>query len=395
RVPMLVGDELVVAWSPEHLKSNFAADPYTFGPGNHEALALIVGKGSLFLLSGEPHKRARKLLMPPFHGERMRGYGALMRESTLRWLATFETGKSQAFLPTAQGITLDIIVEAIFGERDPEKIHALHEDILAIVAAFSPVIATFKFMQRDFGGFGPWAKFRKRAEALGARMRALIAQKRTAPGEDILSLLVSARYDDGEPLEESAILDQLLTFVVAGHETTATSLAWAIYELHREPEVLRELCGVISGIDDPEALSKLPLLSAVVDEVLRMHPPVPIVLRKCTREFVLGEHTLAPDTIVAASMYNAHHREEVFANAKQFRPQRFIDKSYSPFEYAPFGGGARRCIGAAFAGYELRVVLGTLLNRATFALEESGRVGNAFRIGTYGPSTGVRVKRLT
>lgn len=392
--PILGQSPIVITWSPEGLRTIFSADPDTYAPGTNEALAVMVGRGSIFLKSGADHKRARKLLTPPFHGDRMRAYGALMRETAERWARGLEPGKSAPILPIAQGITLDVIIEAIFGERDPAKITALHDDILGIVEAFNPVIATFRFTQREFGGFGPWAKFRRRAEAIDAKMLGLVAEKQKKPGEDILSMLIATRDEEGEGIPEREILDQLLTFVVAGHETTSTTLAWAFYELHRSPSALARLREEIGDRKSPDELTKLPYLAAVCNETLRMHPPVPIVTRKLQKELTLRGYTLPEGTVVGAGVYNAHHNEENFDKPFEFRPERFIEKSYTPFQFLPFGGGARRCLGASFAMYELQIVLATLLSQGNFELDEPKPVRNAFRIGTYGPETGVRLKFL-
>jgi cytochrome P450 len=192
-------------------------------------------------------------------------------------------------------------------------------------------------------------------------------------------------------MPEREVLEQLLTFVVAGHETTATSLAWAMYELHRRPETLAKLRDEVGAESAPDALAKLPYLDAVCSETLRMHPPVPLVTRKLLGEFTLGPHTLPAGTVVGVGVYNAHNRAETFEAPSEFRPERFIQRTYSPFEYCPFGGGARRCLGAAFAMYELKVVLATLVSHGTFRLDEPAPVRHAFRIGTYGPETGVRM----
>ena len=392
--PILGSAPIVLTWSPEGIRSIFAADPDTFAPGANEALAVIVGRGSIFMKSGADHKRTRKLLAPPFHGDRMRVYGVLMRETTLRWARELPIGKSVPILPTAQGITLDIIIEAIFGERNPERVKALHHDILAIVEAFNPMIATFRFMQREFGGFGPWSKFRRRAETLQARMASLVAEKREKPGDDILSMLISVRDEDGQPMPEQELFEQLMTFVIAGHETTATSLSWAMYELLRAPAALAKVRDEIAGRTSPEEITKLPYLLAVCQETLRMHPPVPMITRKLAKELQLGEYTLPAGTLVAASAYNAHFLESNFEHPHSFQPERFIDKSYTPFQFLPFGGGARRCLGAAFATYEMQVALATLLSQGDFQLDEPKPVRNMFRIGTYGPETGIRITRL-
>jgi cytochrome P450 len=399
-VPILGAEPIVCTADPTEIRAIFSADPLTFASATHEAISVILGRGSIFLQAGEPHRRTRKLLMPAFHGERVRGYASRMQQATVRWSASLPRDRVAPILPVAQGITLDVIIEAIFGEQDPARVRALHEGILGVVESFNPLIATFAALQREFFGLGPWAKFRRKAEALEATMRALIALKRDAPGDDVLSLLVAARDEEAKALSEREIIEQLLTFVVAGHETTATSVAWAVYELLRAPDALatltRELDEARGGaaIPSAESLVNLRYLRAVCDETLRMHPPVPLVQRRCAKPLTLGAHELPAGTMVAANAFAAHHREAVFAEPFAFRPERFIEKSYTPFEYLPFGGGHRRCLGAAFAGYELAVVLGTLLSSQRFELAEPAPVRNAFRIGTYGPETGVRVRAL-
>ncbi len=395
--PILGQSPMVLTWSPEGIQSVFAADPDTFLPGAPEALAAIVGQGSLFIKYGTEHKQARKLLMPPFHGERMKAYAEVMQAATLRWLERVELGRSQPILPTAQGITLDIIIEAIFGATRPEQVQQLHTEILSVVRSFNPLVATFRFLQKQFGGFGPWANFQKALSELRSTIDQLIEEKRRDPGQDVLSLLLSARDEDGQPLPEQEIHEQLLTFVIAGHETTATSLAWALYELHANPGVLAELQAELQALDEanPEALAKLPFLSAVTQETLRRHPPVPIVPRKCAREFTLGEYVLPAGQTLGVAVYMAHHQEDIYPEPYSFRPSRFLDERFSPFTFLPFGGGNRRCVGAAFASYELKIVLGTLLTQARFELSEKKPVVNEFRIGTYGPKGGVRLTRVS
>jgi len=395
--PLLGQAPMVITWDPEGIEAVLSAPPDTFGSGTAEALATLIGKGSLFLMSGERHKRARKLLMPPFHGERMRSYAGVIQQATLRWLDKRALGVSGAILPLAQGITLDVIVEAVFGERDPDRVASLHEGILGLVRAFNPLVATWRPLQRDFGGLGPWAKLQRRAAGVRAAIDRLLIEKRAQPGADILSLLLAARDENDQALSDSDIYEQLLTFVVAGHETTATTLSWALYELHRHPSELDELKAELRGAlgSGPEALAALPYLDAVVSETLRRHPPVPIVPRRALREFRLGQYELAAGQSVGLGVYMCHSDPKNYPEPRAFLPERFVGKSRSPFLYLPFGGGARRCLGAAFANYELKVALGTLLERATFSLDEPKPVANAFRIGTFGPDTGIRMTRLT
>lgn len=395
-VPVLGGGPMVVTWDPEGIRAIFSADPDAFAPGASEALALILGQGSIFLMSGLRHRRARKLLMPPFHGDRMRAYGEVVRAAALRWLGRWPVGARAEALTTTQGITLDVIIEALFGVQDGARVESFHREILATVEAFSPLFAV-RFMQREFGGLGPWARFQRRTRALHATMRALIEEKRARPGADILSLLLAVRDEDGDALAESEIFDQLLSFIVAGHETTATSLAWALDDLHRHPAALARLRDALAGLGDaptPEALAACPLLEAACQETLRLHPPVPLVPRKLTRELAFKGFALPAGVSLAACPYLAHRRPETFADPLAYRPERFLERTFSPFEWLPFGGGSRRCLGAAFAMYEMKIALATLLQSAELRLEEPRPVRSVFRIATFGPETGIRMTLL-
>jgi cytochrome P450 len=393
--PLLGQGPMVLVWRPDNVRAVFGAAADAFEPGTSEALAPIVGRGSLFLLSGERHRRARKLLMPPFHGDRMRAYATTIAHATQRWLDQWSPGQERAFLPIAQGITLDVIISAIFGVSDPARIEQLHRLLVNAVESFSPLIATFAWLQREFGGIGPWARFKRQHDALQGTILELIDEKRANPGADVLSLLLSASDEDGTPLTEQEIVEQLLTFAIAGHETTATTLSWSLYELHRNPIALEQLRNELATTADadPHAMATLPFTTAVVRETLRRHPPVPIIPRKCARPLQLGDYELPQGQSIGVSAYNAHHDPETYPEPFAFRPERFIDSKPSPFTFFPFGGGNRRCLGAAFASYELNIALATILKQATFTLTERKPVGHAFRIGTFGPATGIRLLR--
>lgn len=393
-LPLLGAPKMVITWSREGARTIFSADPETFVAGTNEALAQILGRGSIFLMSGADHRRARKLLAPPFHGDRMRVYGEAIGAATLRWLRRWPPGSRAPALTMTQGITLDVILEVLFGVRDPARVEALHHDILAVIEAFNPFAATFKFLQREFGGFGPWARFQRRIRGLHAAMRGLVEEKRARPGDDILSLLLAVRDEDGDGLSEGEIFEQMLTFIVAGHETTATSLAWALYHLHRHPAELGRLREDLAGLGDapaPDAVARVPRLEAVCQESLRLTLPVPLVQRWLARDLELAGYTIPAGLAVAVCPYLAHRDPEVFPDPLAFRPDRFLGRSFTPFEFMPFGGGARRCLGAAFAMYEMKIVLATLVTAARFRLDDPGPVRNVFRIATFGPETGIRM----
>ncbi len=393
-VPILGQQPIVLTWSPEGAREVFTADPDTFTSGVNDALGAIVGDASIFMLSGAKHRRARKLLAPPFHGDRVRAWGALMRDAALRHTRAWTSGSAVTIVPTTQAITLDVIIESVFGVRDPAQVRTLHDDIVSLVAAFNPLIASFKLFQREFGGFGPWARFQRVARAVQGTLTALIASKRATPGDDIASLLLAVRDEDGDALSEQEVTGQLLSFVIAGHETTATTLAWALYALHREPDALTKLRAELDALGpspDLDALAKAPYLDAVCMETLRLYPPVPMVTRRLARPLTLRGYEIPEGSVVGVGMYMAHHLPALFAEPERFRPERFLERTWSPFEFMPFGGGARRCLGAAFATWEMKVVLATLLATTRFTLAEPKPVGRSFRIGTFGPSTGVRV----
>ena len=385
---------MVVAVSPDGVKEIFTADPDTFTASAADSFGRVI-RTSVLVTSGAEHKRQRKLLMPPFHGQRMRSYGNLMKVRAREWAARLAPGNPFAMIYTTQAITLDVIIEAVFGVDQSDRVQQFRTEILALLESFSPFIF-LKPLQHDFGGLGPWARFQRGFRKLGEHVYALAAERRANLDgrEDILSLLLSARDDEGKGLSDQEILDQLLTLVFAGHETTAVMLAWAFYLLHKNKETLEKLHAEIDPVAedaDPESIAKLPYLEAVVNETLRLYPPVHVIHRKLARPFTLLGHALPVGTIVAAGAFATHRIESIYPEPERFSPERFLNKSYSPFEFLPFGGGARRCIGAAFATYEMKLVLFSILKLYRFQLLETEEVRFAHRLGTVGPKGGIRM----
>lgn len=388
---------VAVTGHPEGLREIFTADPDTFEPLAGRVLEPVVGVNSVLLISGERHKRERKLLMPPFHGERMRAYGTLIQQCTRSFLEALRPGAMWVSLEATQAISLEVIIRAVFGVEEPERVRRFRESILAYGQSYTLPISMMPWLRRSWGGRGPWARFQRTAQALDGLLTEQLARRREdrQPREDILSLLLSTRDEAGQPLSEQELKDELRTLLFAGHETTAIGLAWALYWLHRTPEVKQRLEQELSALGprpEPEALARLPFLGAVCDEALRLYPVVALVNRRLRTSFTLRGHELPPGLGVVASITLAHSNPAVFPEPERFCPERFLERKFSPFEYLPFGGGARRCLGAAFALYEMKVVLGTLLSAHRFSLVDSRPLRPVRRSVTLAPEGGVPLR---
>ncbi len=374
-VMSLLDGPCLVTGRPEFLKEIFAADPSLFFP-RADIVAPFVGEQSIVMSYGDVHRRKRKLMTPPFHGARLRSYGQIIQDAAWRASADMIVGAKQSILDVTQALSLDVIVRAIFGIQGDAQIAAFQRLIQANIESFPAWLMFSKPLHRRFFGLGPWERHLRSVarlekvllDEIARRRRELDAQKER---EDVLALLLAVRDENGEPMEDRELLDELRTLVLAGHETTATTLGWALYEVHRHPQVRKTLLAELQPLGnrpDPDSLSKLPYLAAVCDEVLRLHPVVPILRRQLTRPWQLGDYSLPAFTLLAPAIMIAQQNPTLYPNPQAFIPQRFIDRSFGPHEYMPFGGGSRRCIGAAFSRYELSIALGSLLARHSFAL---------------------------
>lgn len=362
-----INGDVVMTAEPERIREIFAADPSLFDPFAAHAIAPLTGPASLLVLKGKPHRAERKLLMPPFHGARMRAYGEMMAEVAKRRFAAAATGQPFDALKVTQAISLEVILRAVLGLR-PDQVDGVAAQVVQTVDGISPVFLFAPFLQVRALGLTPWDRHVARHEALDALMQARIDELRAGElGEDILSLMISARYEDGSAMHDEHIKDELRTLLVAGHETTALSLAWALDAVHRNPRVQERLVEELrTANESPEAFSRLPWLDAVCKETLRLYPVVPEVMRTLNRPWHFAGYDLPKGTSVGASVHLTHYNPELYPEPLSFKPERFNKRSYSPFEYLPFGGGHRRCIGAAFANFELRVVLAVALRGQRF-----------------------------
>lgn len=360
---ILRAGEMVFISDPPSLKRLFGADRRnTIAPGRNVILRPILGDQSLLLQEGEEHLRRRKLMLPPFHGERMRKYETVMEATTDREIDSWPLGSEFKLHPSMQAITLEVILSAVFGVEEGTRRDALRTNLTGILATTRSPAAIGMSIDR----MRRLPRYRRVAEMLANADRILfeeIEERRGDPGletrEDILSMLVAARFEDGSEMTDAELRDQLMTLLMAGHETTATGLAWAFDLLFRAPDKLDRLREeVVDGGGNG-------YLGAVVKEALRLRPVVPFVGRELREESELGGHALPAGTIVMPAIYLTHTRPDVYAKPYEFLPERFLQDGPDTFGWIPFGGGTRRCIGAAFAELEMRVVLSTILRRAT------------------------------
>ena len=358
------GAPWVMISDPADVKTVFTLRPEDFSAAT-DILRPTLGPHSLLCLDGAEHLRQRKLLLPPFHGERMQGYREVMREATLAAIERMPVGEPFALREHTQAITLDVILRAVFGVTDGPDAERLRGPLSNMLGWFSGPLALLA--QAMIGPANPAVKrYRRRAlDPVDAELHRIIAERRAAPDlaerDDILSLLLLARDEDGEPLTDDELRDELLTLLVAGHETTATGLAWAMERLTRHPAALERLTAEARTGDTTFS-------DAVVKETLRLRPVIQLVPRRLLRPVELGGRTIPAGQKVVVSIYLVHQRPDIYPDPQAFRPERFLENPpSSAYAWIPFGGGIRRCIGAAFAQVEMEVVLHTLLANATFA----------------------------
>jgi len=359
---VLGAGELVFISDPPSIKRMFSG-PTRLPHGRTLILEPVVGPRSILLLQGDQHLRRRRLMLPPFHGERMRAYEATIVSATEHELATWPVGEPLTLHPRMQAITLEVILRAVFGVEDEarrEELRALLADLLQMTG--SPILQLLALAPAAPTGVGPLRRMRDLVEQTNAVLAAQIAERRSDPGlaerEDILSLLCAARFEDGEKMGDSEIRDELMTLLLAGHETTATALAWSLDLLFHNPDALALLQAAV-------AEGSTEYVDAVASETLRLRPVVPQVGRQLIEEGEYGGYELAADTVLMASTYLAHTRPDVYPEPYRFRPERFLEGAPSTFAWIPFGGGTRRCLGASFATFEMRVVLRTLIEQAS------------------------------
>ena len=372
--------QIVFCSHPQGIEEIFTADPKQIDAGrNNSVLLPLLGNASLILLDGKPHQRQRQLLMPSFHGERLRTYGALMTQITEDIAVPWSVGQSFDVRVAMQAISLDIILKTVFGVTNPERYQALQQILPKFLdLTGSPVGASLLFirgLQKDLGPWSPWGRFLQVRSQLDHLLYQQIADRRSQSevGADILSLLLAAEDDAGQPMTDLELRDELVTLLLAGHETTASALTWALYWIHFLPGVKDKLSTELATADlsDVKSLLRLPYLNAVCSETLRIYPIAPITSPRTTQiPISIMGHLIPAGTTLAPCIYLTHRRPDLYPNPQEFQPQRFIEHQFSAYEYLPFGGSNRRCLGMTFALFEMKLVLATLLTGYQFQLTD-------------------------
>ena len=391
----LFDPRFVMVFEPDMVKQVFRGPPEGLHAGEANAvLGPVVGGRSLLLLDGAEHLRERKLMLPPFHGERMRAYAGVIGEAADASIASWPLGEPFALLPRMQSLTLEVIMRAVFGVHESAGTGGLAQRIRALldpVASRTSVLLLA--LSRGRIGAGAGQSFQERRRALDELIYREIARRRAAEDldrrEDVFSMLLLARGENGQPMSDQELRDELVTLLVAGHETTATALAWAFELLLRNANVLRRLKAELAGGASGE------YLEAVVKEVLRLRPVIMGVGRVVRgRPFEVGGYQIPPGVEINPSIATIHRREDCYPQAGAFRPERFLGSDApDTYSWLPFGGGTRRCLGASFATFEMQAVIRRVLERTTL-VPVGRRPERGVRRGIiFVPAKGVRVLR--
>jgi cytochrome P450 family 110 len=375
-------------------------------PGEvNKLLEPMLGRQNLIMLSGDQHKSRRQLVMPPFHGEYLKSYGQIIQQITQDEIAQWHTNETINVRGAMQKITMRVILQVVFGLNEGDRYQQL-ENLIAqrLDMTDTPLASAVIFLpwlQKDWGSRSPGGRLRKLGERIDQLLFAEIQERRAHQDPeriDILSLLLAAQDEEGHGLSNQDLRDELMTLLTAGHETTATALTWAMYWVHSLPAVKEKLLAELDTVSertDPSQFLQLPYLSAVCNETLRIHPVAMLTFpRRVEEPMELCGHQLESGTMLMGCIYLLHQREDLYPEPEKFRPERFLERQFTPYEFMPFGGGVRRCVGAALAQYELKIALATILTQVDLNLVNQRPVRPGRRGVTLGPTTPVQVEKM-
>ncbi|MBS1880033.1 MAG: cytochrome P450 [Actinobacteria bacterium] len=367
---------MVLISDPGAIRALYTESANGLPPGRNLVLEPIVGPRSVLLLEGAEHLARRRLMLPPFHGERMRAYEATVRTAVDREVDSWPLGEPFPIHARMQAVTLEVILRAVFGVHEGPRLERLRERLATVLEeTASPRVQLVGLATRRFSGRGPYARFERQLREVDEMLLAEIAEHRARPDlaerDDILAMLMTARFEDGTGMDDRELRDQLMTLLLAGHETTATGLAWTFDLLLSHPAVLARL-------RDSLAAGEEEYLRATISESLRLRPVIPLAGRRLAVPLRVGDYELPAGTDVTPAIWLTHTRGDLYPEPFAFRPERWLEGKPDSYAWIPFGGGVRRCLGATFAEFEMRIVLRQVLGRcdlrkASPAPEQTGR----------------------
>ncbi|NJP09035.1 MAG: cytochrome P450 [Leptolyngbyaceae cyanobacterium RU_5_1] len=401
----------VIISDPQAIQEIFNQDPKQFDVGSGNTLAIpLLGQNSLLLMDGDRHRRERKLLMPAFHGERLQTYAKQICKITEHIASEWQVGHHFVARTAMQKISLEVILQVVFGLSGGKR----YQQLQPLLAAWTNMTDSpsrssmlfLRFLQQDWGAWTPWGQMKQRQRHIHDLLQAEIEERRTngdAGQADVLSLIMAARDENGQAMTDEELRDELLTILFAGHETTATILAWAFYQIHQQTDVREKLLHELDSLGEnpnPMEIAHLSYLTAVCQETLRLYPVLPSIFARITKSpMKIAGYRFDAETVLLPSIYLVHSREDLYPEPHQFRPERFLERQYSPSEYFPFGGGNRRCLGYALAQLEIKLVLATVVSKYQLALANDKPVKLERRGFTLAPKGGIQLvmtgKRLS
>jgi cytochrome P450 family 135 len=362
-------DTWVVTSNPEVVKQVFTGDPRLLHAGEANRILLpVLGPNSVLLLDDGAHLRQRKLMLPAFHGQRMQRYGDLMSKVAVEEIERWPIGEPYRLRPRMQAITLEIVLRAVFGVSEGPRLVRLREELRRLLDIVTSPLSGAALMTLGSQRIMRLGRFRREMERVNRPIYEEIADRREVGDlterDDIMSLLLQATHEDGSPMSDEELRDELVTLLVAGHETTANALAWAVERLCRHPEMLERLTDEVRVGEDG-------YLKAVVQETLRLRPVISVVVRRLVEPMEIGGRLLPAGVSIAPSIHLVHRRPDIYPRPQEFRPERFLEqqggRAINTYTWIPFGGGLRRCLGGAFAQFEMETVLRELVLRRTLA----------------------------
>jgi len=393
----------VMLSDPETVREIFRGDPDVLHSGEaNEILSATVGRSSVLVLDGAPHVRQRRVLVPPLKGERMRAFFDAMRRETIEAVRAWPAGKPAAALPRMRRITLRVILRTGLGLAAGPEMDEVERKVEVLLANGRQrhALVLMKLVPIHRLSRSRWVPLFRQLNVLNDSLFALIAARRRGESppanENVLDDLVAATHEDGTPLDDQEVRDAIFTTLIAGHDTTALALAWALAEIVPRPEVVERLTDELrrvtgGGPPDDEQLPALEYLDGAIRESLRLRPVVPFVVRLTKRSFAAGGREYPPEVVLCPCSYLVHRREDLYPEPERFRPERFLERKFGPHEWFPFGGGNRVCLGMPFALYEMKVLLATLFSLVRLARPVGAR-SRPRRYGlVLGPDDGARV----